>query len=162
MIAGGAFLGAVVTVATGGQPGNLLGVFLVAATLAAALAVRPQVAYLLIPVPALAYAVAAAAAGLAHGQAAGDSHTAIAVSAAQWIAGGFVTMAVATLVAAGVAAARRPRHGRDGSPRSRSRRAAGPGGPAWDQVPSASRGYRDRSYEDLYRTGRPRSGRSAR
>lgn len=102
--------------AAGGQPGNLLGAFIVAGTLAASLAVRPQAVYLLIPVPALAYPVAAAAAGLANGQADGKSHAALAVGAAQWVAGGFLAMSVATILAIAVTVARRRRRDHGGTP----------------------------------------------
>jgi hypothetical protein len=92
LIIGAAALGALATVTTRSQPGNLLGAFLVAGTLAAALAVRPRAVYLIIPVPALAYVIAATAAGLARDHAAGTSHTALAASIAQWVAGGFLAM----------------------------------------------------------------------
>ena len=108
---GAAALGALVTVLTGSGPGYVLGAFLIAGTAAAALAVRPRGVYLIIPVPALAYVVAAATAGLiqANEQAAGTSLTALAVSAAQWIASGFPAMTVATIVAIAVTVTRRPR-----------------------------------------------------
>jgi hypothetical protein len=81
-------------------------VSLVAATLAAALAIQPGAVYRIIPVPALAYLVMASVAGLAGDRAAGTSHTALAVSAAQWIASGFLPMTVATLLAIAVTAIR--------------------------------------------------------
>ena len=64
-----------------------------------AIAVRPRAVYLIIPVPALAYLAAAILAGLIHDHAADTSHVALAVSAAQWIAGGFFMMAAATVLA---------------------------------------------------------------
>ena len=91
---------------TGTEPGVLLGIFLLAGTAAGALAVHPRAAYLIIPVPALAYLAAAIAAGLIHDHAADTSHTALAISAAQWIASGFFTMTAATLLAIAVAAGR--------------------------------------------------------
>ncbi len=91
---------------TGTEPGVLLGIFLLAGTAAGALAVHPRAAYLIIPVPALAYLAAAIAAGLIHDHAADTSHAALAISAAQWIAGGFFTMTAATLLAIAVAAGR--------------------------------------------------------
>ena len=83
----------------------MLGIFLLAGTAAGVLAVRPQAAYLLIPVPPLAYVVAATLAGLVHDRAADTSHTALAISAARWIASGFLAMTAATLLAIVVAAA---------------------------------------------------------
>ena len=97
-----AVIGTAVTVATHHAPGYLLGGFVVAGTLAAALAVRPRAVYLLIPVPALAYMVGALTAGLIHQQSAGPGSSGLTVSAAQWIADGFVTMAAATALAAAI------------------------------------------------------------
>jgi hypothetical protein len=106
IVVGGAALGALITVLAGTGPGPVLGVSLVAATLAAALAIQPGAVYRIIPVPALAYLVMATAAGLVGDRAAGTSHTALAVSAAQWIASGFLPMTVATLLAIAVTAIR--------------------------------------------------------
>ena len=103
---GGAAAGLVLTVLTRTEPGALLGIFLFAGTAAGALAVRPRAAYLLIPVPPLAYVAAAILAGLLHDRATDTSHTALALSAAQWIAGGFVAMSAATLLAIVLATAR--------------------------------------------------------
>ena len=106
IVAGGAAAGAVLTVLAGTGPGAVLGVFLVAGTLAAALAIQPRVVYRIIPVPALAYAVTAPIAGVIGDRAASTSHTALAISAAQWIASGFLPMAAATLLAIVVTAVR--------------------------------------------------------
>ncbi len=106
IVVGGAALGALITVLAGTGPGPVLGVSLVAATLAAALAIQPGAVYRIIPVPALAYLVMVTVAGLAGDRAAGTSHTALAVSAAQWIASGFLPMTVATLLAIAVTAIR--------------------------------------------------------
>jgi hypothetical protein len=120
MIIGAAALGAIITVLAGSEPGLVLGIFLVAGTAAAALAVRPHAVFLLIPVPALAYVIAATAAGVIHDQAGDTTSTALAISAAQWIAGGFVAMTAGTVLAIAVTIARRP-WGRRGL--------RGPGGP---------------------------------
>ena len=102
---------------SGTEPGVVLGVFLVAATVAATLAVRPRDAYLIIPVPALAYTAAAAVAGLIQDRAADTSLTGLALSATRWIASGFVAMATATVLAIAITAARRLRSRRGpGSP----------------------------------------------
>jgi hypothetical protein len=113
----GAVFGAGVTVASGLEPGLVLGLCLVAATVAGALAVRPRAVYLIIPVPALAYLVAAAVAGLIQDRATDTSLTGLAVSAARWIASGFLAMTAATLLAIVITVARWPR-------RRRGRRAA--------------------------------------
>jgi hypothetical protein len=106
----GAAVGGLVTAATGNAPGLALGVFVIGGTAAAVLAVRPRSVYVIIPVPALSYMVAATAAGLVDlkGQAVGASLTTFAVSAAQWMASGFLAMATATLLAIAAAAARWP------------------------------------------------------
>src|SRR5882757_779519 len=62
--AGGAALGALITVLAGTGPGPVLGVSLVAATLAAALAIQPRAVYRIIPVPPLAYGATATVAGV--------------------------------------------------------------------------------------------------
>lgn len=102
----GAMLGAGITVAAGRDPGLLLGIFLVAATVIAAFVVRPRAAYLIIPVPALAYMAAAIVSGLIHDRSADTTRTLLAVNAVQWIARGFLAMIAATAVAIVVSAAR--------------------------------------------------------
>jgi hypothetical protein len=92
-------LGLVITVLVGREPGLILGIFLVVGTVVAVLAVRPGSAYLIFPVPAPAYAVAAIIAGLIHDHAADTSRTALALNAGQWIAAGFIPMIAATALA---------------------------------------------------------------
>ena len=111
-VIGAAALGMLATVVARSEPGPVLGVLLVAGTLTAALAVRPGAVYMIIPVPALAYTVAATIAGMIHDRAADTSLTGLAVHAAQWIASGFVAISVATLLAIAVTAARWPGRGR--------------------------------------------------
>jgi hypothetical protein len=106
LVIGGALAGLLGTVVTGSEPGLILGIFLLAGTAAGALAVHPRAAYLIIPVPALAYLAAAILAGVIRDHAADTSHTALAISAAQWIASGFVAMSAATLLAIGVTVVR--------------------------------------------------------
>jgi hypothetical protein len=113
-VIGAALVGLVITLLSGIEPGAILGVFVVAGTVAAALAVRPGAVYLIFPVPALAYAVAAVIAGLVHDRGVDTSHTALAISAAQWIAGGFVAMTVATGLAVLIAGFRWLRTARPG------------------------------------------------
>ena len=105
-VIGGTATGLLVTLLAGLGPGTVLGIFLLAGTVAGTLAVRPRAAYLLIPVPPLAYLVAATLAGLVHDRAADSSHTALAISAARWMASGFLAMTAATLLAIVVAAVR--------------------------------------------------------
>jgi hypothetical protein len=106
IVLGGTAFGALITALAGTGPGPVLGVSLLAATLAAALAIQPRAVYRIIPVPALAYAATATVAGVIGDRAASASHTALAVSAAQWIASGFLPMTAATLLAIAVTAIR--------------------------------------------------------
>jgi hypothetical protein len=112
VVIGCAALGMVVTVVARSDPGSALGVFVVAGTAVATLAVRSRSVYVIIPVPALAYVVAATIAGLIHDRADDSSLTGLAVHAAQWIASGFLAMSVATLLAIAATAVRWPRRAR--------------------------------------------------
>jgi hypothetical protein len=105
-VIGATLLGLVITLLSGTEPGIILGAFLVAGTVAGALAVRPGAVYLIFPVPALAYVLAAVIAGLVHDRGVDTSRTALALNAAQWIAGGFIAMTVATGLAVVIAAYR--------------------------------------------------------
>jgi len=106
LIAGGAVLGLLITLATGSAPGAVLGIFVIIGTVAAALAVHPRSVYRIIPAPALAYLAAAVITGLIDDRAVDASRTGLLISAAQWTAGGFLAMAAATLVAITVGAIR--------------------------------------------------------
>lgn len=106
MVLAAGTLGAVFTVASHRDPGRALGALVIAGTLAAATSVRARSAYAIIPVPALAYAVAAAAAGFIHDRAVDTTRTALALNAAQWIADGFIAMTAATALAMLIALAR--------------------------------------------------------
>ncbi len=99
VVIGSAAIGALLTAMTGSAPGTVLGICLVAGTVAGALAVRPKTGYLIIPVPALAYLVAALIAGLIYNRGSDGSRTLLAVNGSQWIASGFVAMSIATVVA---------------------------------------------------------------
>jgi uncharacterized protein DUF6542 len=92
-------LGTVATLVKGHGPGSVLGLFIVAGTLVAALAVRPTAVRMLLPVPALCYVIAAVTTGLIVDPPSDPSKAALAVAAAQWIAAGFLTMVLATALA---------------------------------------------------------------
>ena len=106
MVLVAAALGTAVTVASHHEPGEALGIFVLAGTLAAATSVRARSVYAIIPVPALAYTMGAGIAGLVHDRAADTTRTALVLSAVQWIAAGFLTMTAATAVAVLIALAR--------------------------------------------------------
>jgi hypothetical protein len=99
-------LGAVATLVKGHGPGSVLGLFIVAGTLVAALAVRPGAVRMLLPVPALCYVLAAITTGLIADPPSDASKAALAVAAAQWIAAGFLTMVLATALAVVLTAVR--------------------------------------------------------
>jgi hypothetical protein len=94
---GSAVIGAIATIVTKNQPGSMLGLFVLAGTVAAALTVQPRTGRLLFPVPTLCYLIAALASGVVYDRSA--NKTEIAVGATQWIASGFFVMVLATLLA---------------------------------------------------------------
>jgi len=154
IVVAAAVLGAVATVVTKTDPGGLLGWCIVVGTLIAGFAVRPRAAYLLIPMPALAYVVFALAAGLVRNTSSG---TGLTVSAAQWIANGFLTMAAATVLAVVVALGRWSLDRRAGASPAGRRRAR----PAEPAAPGGRAG-RERAGRGRAGSGRAGSGRSAR
>ena len=125
----GAVAGGVVTVLARAEPGTLLGLFVIAATIAGGFAVRRGSAYLTIPIPAPAYFVVAMLTGLVHDRAIDASGAVLAVNAAQWIAGGFFFMCAATALAIAITVSRWLMTGRAAyghRPAWAVRRAAGP------------------------------------
>ena len=99
LIVASAAIGAIATMATQSTPGFLLGAFVVIGTVAAALAVRPRAGRMIFPVPVLCYLVAALLTGVVYNHSADSSKTALAIGAAQWVASGFLAMAMATILA---------------------------------------------------------------
>ena len=165
-----AVLGAIATVVAKRDPGSPLGWFIVAGTLIAGLAVRPRSAYLLIPVPALAYVVFGLAAGLIRHQS-DPSSTGLAVSAAQWVANGFLTMAAATVLASVIALGRWYLDHRAAASPAGRRRAGSGGRPPEERldraerarsVPSDSSGLLGQSDQMGFGGQRGRSGQSNR
>ena len=100
-------IGALLTALTGGQPGALIGVFLIAGTLVAGILVTPGTVHLMIPVPALAYVAAAILAGISAIGLSDMSKTSLAIHVLQWSARGFLTMVIATALAIALTVARR-------------------------------------------------------
>jgi len=101
-----AALGAIATSASGSEPGFLLGLFVVLGTVTAALAVRPCVGWMILPVPALSYLVTALASGIVYKLSMRLPMMPLAIAAAQWIASGFFAMTSATVLAGALTAAR--------------------------------------------------------
>jgi hypothetical protein len=115
VIAGSALIGTVATIVHHSQPGSILGLFVLAGTVAAALTVQPRTGRLIFPVPALSYLIAALVTGVAYDRS--SDKTELAVGAAQWIASGFFVMVLATLLAIALTTVRwfmwrRDQHGR--------------------------------------------------
>ena len=144
IIVASAAIGAILTMVARNAPGPLLGLFVVAGTVAASLAVRPRTGRMIFPVPVLSYLVAALISGIVFDRSAYSSKTALAIDAAQWIADGFFAMALATVLAVVIIAVRWYLWRRN-RPATRDR--------GWP-VPAAGP---DRTGPD--RTGPPRTGR---
>jgi hypothetical protein len=96
VLIGATIAGVVVTVAARMEPGNLLGVFVIAGSLAAVLGVRRGAAHLFFPMPALAFFVAAVAAGIVHDRQLASSTAGLGAGFTQWVAGIFWPAVVAT------------------------------------------------------------------
>ena len=90
-------IGTIATIVTRAEPGSVLGLFVLAGTVAAALTVQPRTGRLIFPVPALCYLIGAVVSGVAYERSA--NKTELAVGAAQWIANGFFVMVLSTLLA---------------------------------------------------------------
>ena len=94
---GSAVIGVIATILTRAEPGSVLGLSVLAGTVAAALTVQPRTGRLIFPVPALSYLIAALVSGVVYDRS--SNKTELAVGAAQWIANGFFVMVLATLLA---------------------------------------------------------------
>ncbi len=99
VLAGATLLGVIFTLIAGQEPGALLAVFIIAGTIAAALAIRRGAVYLLFPMPAIAFFVAAVATGIVHDSRQASSTAGLGTSFVQWIAGVFFPMVIATILA---------------------------------------------------------------
>ncbi|HET9973613.1 MAG TPA: DUF6542 domain-containing protein, partial [Streptosporangiaceae bacterium] len=106
IIVSSAAIGTIATMVSKTTPGLLLGCFVIAGTVAAALAVRPGAGRTIVPVPALAYLVAALISGVVFNRSAATSKAALAIGAAQWVADGFFAMVLATVLAVAITVAR--------------------------------------------------------
>ena len=106
IVVASAAVGTIATMLTRSAPGFLLGLFVTAGTVIAALAVRPRAGRMIFPVPVLSYLVGALISGFIYNRSTGASKTALAIGAAQWIANGFFAMALATVLAIVIITAR--------------------------------------------------------
>ena len=98
VLAGATLVGVVLTVVARSEPGILLGFFVIIGSLAAVLGVRRGAVHLFFPVPALAFFVAAVAAGAVHDRQLISSTAGLVASFPQWVAGIFWPAVVATIL----------------------------------------------------------------
>lgn len=101
-----ALLGVAGTVATGREPGFLLGFCAVVGSVIAAVAVRRGRLHMLIPLPALVFFFGAVVTGAFHDRGVDTSTTEIGVNFLQWIANVFFAMCAATILVVLIAGGR--------------------------------------------------------
>jgi hypothetical protein len=99
IVAAATLLGVIATILLKKDPGTLLGGFILVGTVIAGFAVRYNVVYGLIPVPALAYVIGAMVPGYIHERAVITGHLELAAHAAEWIGFGFLSMIAGTIAA---------------------------------------------------------------
>jgi hypothetical protein len=143
IIVAGAAVGTIATMVTRSAPGFLLGLFVEAGTVVAALAVRPRAGRVIFPVPVLSYLVGALISGFVFNRS-GTSKAALAIGAAQWVANGFFAMALATVLAIAIVAVRWYlwRRGRPSARQVRRSRADWEARESWDDADPRSGGRR--------------------
>jgi hypothetical protein len=135
IIVASAAVGTIATMVTRSAPGFLLGLFVEAGTVVAALAVRPRAGRMIFPVPVLSYLVGALISGFVFNRS-GTSKTALAIGAAQWVANGFFAMALATALAVAIVTVRwfLWRRGRPSARQVRRSRADWEARESWDDA----------------------------
>ncbi len=99
IVLGSVAFGALLTIVLRRDPGFVLGMLLILATIVAGLAVRTNAARLIIPAPTLCYVPAATIAGAINDRAADTSKIGLILHGGKWISSGFVAMALATVFA---------------------------------------------------------------
>ncbi|MFC4906707.1 DUF6542 domain-containing protein [Actinomadura gamaensis] len=106
LLGGVTLAGALVDGLGRGGPGLVLGVSLVAGSVLAVALVNVRRVRLVLPMPPIAYAVAAAVAGLLGDARSASGGVGLATAAGRWLSQGFVAMAAATLLVVAVAVVR--------------------------------------------------------
>jgi hypothetical protein len=99
-------IGVVFTLIAGSEPGFLLGIFITVGSVAAALGIRRGAVYLMFPLPAFAFFVAAFITGKVHDSSLTSSTTGLGVGGLQWIADIFFPTVIATIAVLVVGGAR--------------------------------------------------------
>ena len=160
IIVASAAVGTIATMVTRTAPGFLLGLFVEAGTVVAALAVRPRAGRVIFPVPVLSYLVGALISGFVFNRS-GTSKAALAIGAAQWVANGFFAMALATVLAVAIVAVRWHLWRRSRLPRE-VRRPSSQARGAWDDAgprgAGSGRDYLPAPPRDTRRGPGPRPG----
>ena len=172
IIVASAAIGAIGTMLSRSEPGFLLQLCVVAGTVSAALAIRPNAGRMIIPVPVLSYVAAALLSGIVFNRSVASSRTALALAAAQWIANGFFAMMLATVLAVGIVTGRwylwhrrrpgpddqdwRPPMTRGGSGPPQGARPAAPSPPKPAQSPPAGPARADRRPTEVWSDPGPR------
>jgi hypothetical protein len=98
VLLGASLIGVIGTVLTGSEPGFLLSLTIIIGSVAAALGISRRGVYLLIPLPALIFFVAAVLTGAVHDSSADSSNAAYGLHFLQWIAAVFTGMCAATIL----------------------------------------------------------------
>jgi len=106
VLVAGTLLGIVFTLFAGSEPGFVLGLFITVGSVAAALGVRRGAVYLVFPLPAFAFFVAAVITGKVKDSSLTSSTTGLGVGFLQWIADIFFPMVIATIMVLIVGGAR--------------------------------------------------------
>jgi hypothetical protein len=98
VLTGASLIGIATTLIAGQRPGVLLGIFITAGSLAAVLGIRRASAYLLFPLPVIAFFFGALITGIVHDSQLASTTAGFGTSFLQWVSGVFVPMVVATIV----------------------------------------------------------------
>jgi hypothetical protein len=106
LVAGGASIGVVASLALGKDPGTVLGFFVIVGSIAAVLGIQRRSVYLIFPVPALSIFVAAILLGKVHDAKLASSTAGLASGFTQWVAGIFDPAVIATVLVVLIGGAR--------------------------------------------------------
>jgi len=154
IIAAATLLGVIATIVTKKDPGTILGVLIIVGALAAAVGVRYSTAYILIPIPALAWVAGAGIAGYVHDRSLLTGSIGYGSQAAVWMAAGFTWMVIAIIAVIVVAAGRYGWARRNRMVSSRGRQAPAGAAPAG----VAPAGAAPAGFRDTDAAGRPSRG----
>jgi hypothetical protein len=106
ILLGATAIGVIGTLVAKSEPGSLLSYLVIIGSVVAALAIRRRSLYLLIPLPALLFFLAAVLTGAVKDRGIDTTKTELGLSFLQWIAGVFFSMCVATILVLVIGAGR--------------------------------------------------------